>query len=79
MPKLKEQTGPDLVILGSGTIVSQFTDARLIDEYQLVVNPIVLGAGRTMFSAVKGRVGLILKQTRRFSNGNVFLWYGPSA
>ena len=57
MHKLKAENGPDMVIMGSGTIVSQFTDARLIDEYQVVLSPIVLGAGRTMFSGVKERNG----------------------
>ncbi len=63
--------------MGSGTIVSQFTDARLIDEYQVVVNAIVLGDGRTMFSGIKERIGLKLKESRTFSNGNVVLWYDP--
>jgi dihydrofolate reductase len=79
MRKLKEQPGPDMVIMGSGSIVSQFTDAGLIDEYQIVVNAIVLGGGRTMFNGVKERIGLGLQKTRAFKNGNVVLWYGPSA
>jgi dihydrofolate reductase len=78
MQKLKKESGPDLVIMGSGTLVSQFTDAGLIDEYQIVVNPIVLGGGKTMFDRVKGRTGLELKKTRHFKNGNVVLWYSRS-
>jgi len=76
---LKKAPGPDMVIMGSGTIVSQFSAARLIDEYQIVVNPIVLGSGRTMFDGMDGKMGLALKNSRSFSNGNVVLWYGPSA
>ena len=68
-----------MVIMGSGTIVSQFSAARLIDEYQIVVNPIVLGSGRTMFDGMDGKMGLALKNSRSFSNGNDVLWYGPSA
>jgi dihydrofolate reductase len=78
MRKLKAEPGPDLVIMGSGTIVSQLTDARLIDEYQIVVNAIVLGGGRTMFSGSNERMSLGLRRTRTFSNGNVVLWYAPS-
>ena len=78
MRKLKAEPGPDMVILGSGTIVAQFTDAHLIDEYQVVVNAIVLGGGRTMFGSLKDRVGLRLKEARTFSNGNVVLWYRPA-
>ena len=76
MRKLKAESGPDMVILGSGTIVSQFTDARLIDQYQVVVNAIALGDGRTMFSSIKERTDFRLKEARTFSNGNVVLWYG---
>ncbi len=45
--KLKNESGPDIVIMGSGTIVSQLTQERLIDEYQVVVIPIILSQGRT--------------------------------
>jgi dihydrofolate reductase len=73
--KLKQQDGPDIVILGSGSIVSQLTEARLIDEYQIVVNPIVLGRGRSLFETVTDRVGLALTKTRTFENGNAVMWY----
>ena len=77
--KLKSESGPGMVIMGSGTIVSQLTAARLIDEYQLVLNPIVLGRGRTMFEGVPGKVSLVLKKTRSFGNGNIVSWYEPLA
>jgi dihydrofolate reductase len=69
----------DMVIMGSGTIVSQLTQARLIDEYQLVVVPIVLGKGRTMFEGVKDRLTLKRTKTRTFKNGNVVLSYERKA
>jgi len=75
--KLKK-SDKDMVILGSGTIVSQLTQARLIDEYQLVVNPIVLGKGRTMFEGVKDKIDLKRTNTRNFKNGNVVLSYEPT-
>lgn len=73
--RLKAQDGPDLVILGSGSIVSQLTAARLIDSYQLVWNPLVLGQGRPLFPDVRERVPLQLEQSRAFANGNVVSWY----
>jgi dihydrofolate reductase len=85
--QMKRETGPDLVILGSGSIVAQLTRARLIDEYQLVLVPIVLGKGRTMFEEPGGRGGtgggggplnMTLRKSRPFSNGNVVLWYEPT-
>ena len=77
--KMKSEPGPDMVILGSGTIVSQLAQAGLIDEYQIVVNPIVLGKGRTLFETVDKKIGLKRIRTRPFSNGNVVLWYEPVA
>jgi dihydrofolate reductase len=75
---LKAQDGPDLVILGSGRLVSALTEARLIDSYQFVMSPIILGEGRTLFETVKTRMNLRLTKTRPFTNGNVVLWYEPA-
>ena len=50
---MKATDGPDLVILGSGSVVSQLTEARLIDEYQLVLTAVVLGKGRTPFQTLE--------------------------
>ncbi|MFS8086505.1 MAG: dihydrofolate reductase family protein [Acidobacteriota bacterium] len=68
-----------MVILGSGSIVSQLAQEGLIDEYQTVVNPIVLGTGRTMFEDLKKKLKLKLTTTRTFNNGNVLLCYEPKA
>jgi dihydrofolate reductase len=76
--KLKNESGPDMTILGSGTIVSQLAAAGLIDEYQLVVASVVLGRGRTMFDGLPENLPLKLIQERSFSNGNVFLCYEPT-
>ncbi|MFL5462838.1 MAG: dihydrofolate reductase family protein [Gemmatimonadaceae bacterium] len=73
--KLKNQNGPGMTLLGSGTIVAQLTDARLVDQYQVVVNNVVLGKGRTMFEGVKNKLDLKLANTRSFKNGNVVLTY----
>jgi dihydrofolate reductase len=73
--KMKNEPGSPMVIMGSGSIVSQLTEAGVIDEFQLVVNPLVLGRGKTMFDGVKEKVALKLTKTRSFSNGNVVLYY----
>jgi dihydrofolate reductase len=77
--KLKKDSGEDMVILGSGSIVSQLAQDGLIDEYQIVLNPVVLGAGRTMFEGLKEKLKLKLTKTRTFNNGSVFLCYEPTA
>lgn len=77
MRKLKKEPGPDLVVLGSGSIVSQLAQQSLIDEYQIALSPIVLGKGRTMFEGVKEKLNLRLTKSRTFGNGTVFACYQP--
>jgi dihydrofolate reductase len=74
----KNAPGEDVAILGSGSIVSQLTREGLVDEYQIVVNPVVLGEGRTVFDGVRGKVDLRRTRTRAFGNGNVLLCYEPA-
>jgi dihydrofolate reductase len=78
MRALKRGKGPDMAILGSGRIVAALTRAGLIDEYQVVVSPLVLGAGRTMFAGVAKTVALRLTRTRSFGNGCVLMCYAPA-
>ena len=77
--RMKKEPGEGMAILGSGSIVSQLAPEGLIDEYQVVVNPVVLGKGRTMFDGVKEKLNLKLTKTRAFGNGNVFMCYEPAA
>ncbi len=76
---LKASPGEDMVILGSGSIVSQLAQAGLIDEYQMVVCPIVLGDGKTLFEGVDKKLPLKLAKSRTFGNGNVLLSYELAA
>jgi dihydrofolate reductase len=73
--KLKEKS--DVVILGSGTLVARLAEDHLVDEYQMVVLPIALGSGRTMFDGMKTKMSLQLTKSHSFKNGNVFLVYHP--
>ena len=75
--KLKQGSGKGLTVLGSGSIVSQLAQAGLIDEYQILLNPVVLGRGMTMFEGVRDRFTLKLTKTRVFGNGNILLTYEP--
>lgn len=77
--RIKNQPGPGIAIMGSGSIVSQLTEAGLIDEYQLVICPIVLGSGRTLFETVREKLPVERVSTRSFGNGNVVLSYKPTA
>ena len=75
--RMKKEPGQDMVIMGSGSIVSQLAPEGLIDEYQLVIVPVVLGKGRTMFDGIKEKLSLRPTKTRTFGNGNIFLCYAP--
>jgi dihydrofolate reductase len=76
--RLKAGTGKGLTILGSGSLVSQLSEERLIDEYRILFNPVVLGRGKTMFEGVKDRFSLKLIGSRTFKNGNVLLEFEPA-
>jgi dihydrofolate reductase len=75
--KLKQEPGPNIVIMGSGSIVAQLADAGLVDEFQIVLNPLVVGNGRTLFEGVKRKLPMKLARSRAFGNGNVVLYYEP--
>ncbi len=77
--KLKGEKGPGMVVLGSGTLVSQLAPEGLIDEYQFVVIPVILGKGRTMFEGGREKRSLKRTRTRSFHNGNVLLVYQPES
>jgi dihydrofolate reductase len=68
-----------MVILGSPGIVSTFMNLGLIDEYQLLVQPIVLGKGKPLFKDLKDRHNLKLLKTKKFNSGVVGLFYQPIA
>ncbi|HEX6480016.1 MAG TPA: dihydrofolate reductase family protein [Ktedonobacteraceae bacterium] len=73
--RMKQQSGKDLVIFGSGRLVSELAQAGLIDEYQLRVNPVVLGRGKRLFPDLKETVKLKLLDSRTSPSGVVVLHY----
>lgn len=77
--KLKQEVGTGIAILGSGSLVSQLAAAGLIDEFQVVVNPIALGQGKSLFAGIPQPLQLKLNSSRVFSNGNIVLSYLPAA
>lgn len=73
--KMKNESGPGMAILGSGSIVAQLAQEGLIDEYQMMIDPVALGKGRTMFDGIKETLNLKPTRMRSFANGKVFLCY----
>jgi dihydrofolate reductase len=76
--KLKQAPGKDMLIYGSASIVQQLTNLGLIDEYQLLVHPVVLGEGKQLFNNIQDRVDLQLVQTQTHPSGVIRLYYQPA-
>ncbi len=76
--RLKQQPGKNIVIYGSGAIVSALTRARLIDEYRIFVCPVALGGGIPQFKGIKDRLRLSLKSAKSLGSGLVAMNYVPS-
>jgi dihydrofolate reductase len=72
---LKEKPGKNLIVFGSGSIVSLLTEHGLIDEYQFVVGPLLLGSGRALVTGVSNSVRLELLEAKPYPSGNVVLRY----
>ncbi len=72
---LKRQPGKDMVIYGSGSIVSTLSQLGLIDDYRLFVNPVILGSGKPLFKDLKNRINLKLLDAKTFASGTVSLHY----
>lgn len=72
---LKNQAGKNMIIFGSGSIVSLLTEHGLIDEYQLVVSPLLLGSGRPLFDGLSKTTKLDLIEAKPYRSGNVVIRY----
>ena len=77
--RMKQEPGKDMVIYGSASIVQALTNLGLIDEYQLLVHPVVLGSGKPLFTGIAKPVQLRLSQTKSFPSGVIGLYYAPQS
>lgn len=77
--EMKTMRGKNMLIAGSASIVDQFTDLNLIDEYHFLVHPVILKSGKPLFSQLKHRKELNLLWTKSFTNGVVLLGYEPKS
>ena len=74
--KLKQRPGKDIAIFGSSTLTAALLPTGLVDELRVLVNPVVLGQGRSVFAGA-AKTGLKLLRTRQFASGSVMLYYQP--
>lgn len=75
--QLKAESGRDMVILGSGSLVSALIPHGLIDEYRIMVAPVIVGGGTPEFQGLSKRVNLRLAGTQTFDGRLVMLTYHP--
>ncbi|HZW57529.1 MAG TPA: dihydrofolate reductase family protein [Nitrososphaerales archaeon] len=71
--------GRNIVIYGSGTLVHSLTELGLIDEYQLLVHPFLLGGGKLLFRPMRRQIDLKLLRAQTFGNGVNVLYYSPKS
>ena len=75
--RLKQQPGKDILVFGSGDLVNTLMQHGLIDEYRLMVFPVVVGSGKRLFDNIETTV-LRLVETKTFGSGVVVLSYRPT-
>jgi dihydrofolate reductase len=73
--KLKKTSKKDLTILGSGSLIKQLSEHKLIDEYQIMLDPTAIGAGETLFKNIKNKLDLKLQKSKVFKSGVILLIY----
>ncbi|MCW7458975.1 dihydrofolate reductase family protein [Leptospira bandrabouensis] len=74
--ELKQQVGKNVFVC-SPSLILALTKAKLIDEFQLCVHPIIAGSGLVLFEDIKEKINLHLTDTKRFGCGAVILYYKP--
>jgi dihydrofolate reductase len=72
---IKEQDGGDIITFGSPTLVQALTNANLVDEYRILVHPVIVGEGEHLFDSVTNRKDLRLKSTKTFEHGAILVQY----
>lgn len=73
--QLKQQPGGNIVLWGGAATAASFIRLGLVDAYQLIVNPVVLGGGKSFFRELSDRLSLELKEARGLKPGSVLLRY----
>jgi dihydrofolate reductase len=73
--RLKEQPGKDLMVIGSGRLAQTLMRHELVDEYRLMIHPIVLGTGKRLFGDDDGKLPLKLVDSKTSSTGVLIVTY----
>lgn len=74
---LKLQSKKDIAIFGSSNLSVTLLELKLIDEIRIIVNPVILGDGKSLFNGIKNKLNFELLKTKVFNSGNILLYYKP--
>ena len=77
MKNLKQNGSKDMTILGSGSILTLFAQNNLIDEYQFMIDPVVLGEGSTVLKNITKKLDLKLTKSKVYKSGVILVVYAP--
>ncbi|WP_372773039.1 dihydrofolate reductase family protein [Mangrovibacterium sp.] len=74
--KIKETEGENITLMGSGSLLKQLAEADLIDEYEIMIDPVILGSGKTIFEGINKELNLQITDARLFrESGTLVLYY----
>lgn len=75
--KLKEQPGGTIAMFGSNTLCVSLMEEDLVDEFQILVNPVAIGAGTSLFAGLRKKIDFTLTEARKLKGGGILLTYEP--
>jgi dihydrofolate reductase len=75
--RLKDKYDKDIYVFGSANLAAELKHEGVIDEYRIIISPIILGNGNPLFKPSRNKLKLKLIRTKTFRNGNVLLCYEP--
>ncbi len=75
--ELKEGDGGDIITFGSPTLVQSLTNARLVDEYRILIHPVIVDEGKRLFEHLDGRTDFRLISVNTLERGAILVTYAP--
>ncbi len=77
--ELKRHPGKDIAIFGSNNLCVSLMEAGLMDEFRIMVNPVALGKGSSLFTGLSKKSELTFIKSREFKNGNILHYFAPKS
>lgn len=74
---LKKSSNKNIILLGSGNVLKQLANANLVDEYQIMIDPIFIESGEPILDSLKENIRLELTKSKVFKSGVILLYYKP--